>query len=104
MKQMACDVGIPEADIALVQAGMSATVSLEAYPDQILEGVLRTIQPQAELRDDASVFVAEVELDNGAGLLRPGMNGKAYVHAGRRSLGWVLFHEPWRKTRRAMAW
>ncbi len=104
LKQMACDVGIPEADIALVQAGMSATVSLEAYPDQILEGVLRTIQPQAELRDDASVFVAEVELDNGAGLLRPGMNGKAYVHAGRRSLGWVLFHEPWRKTRRAMAW
>lgn len=104
LKQMACEVGVPEADIVLIQAGMPVTVSLEAYPDQVWEGTLRTVQPQAELRDDTSVFVAEVELDNGAGLLRPGMNGKAYVHAGRRSLGWVLFHEPWRKVRRALAW
>jgi RND family efflux transporter MFP subunit len=104
LKQMVCDVGVPEADISLVQANMLVTVRLEAYPDQELEGTLRTVHPQAELRDDTSVFVAEVELDNEAGLLRPGMNGKAFVHAGRRSLGWVLFHEPWRKVRRALAW
>jgi hypothetical protein len=104
LAHMVCDLGIPEADIALVQAGMPVTVSLEAYPDELLAGFLRTIQPQAELRDEASVFVAEVNLENAASLLRPGMNGTAYVHVGHRALGWVLFHEPWLKLRRALVW
>ncbi len=56
---------------------------------------MQVIHPQAELRNEQSVFVADMELENPQGLLRPGMNGSAKVTSGRRSLGWILFHEPW---------
>ena len=104
LERMVCEVSIPEKEIAYVQAGMPAAVHLDACPDRTMEGRLQVIHPQAELRNEESVFVADMELENPQELLRPGMNGSAKVTSGRRSLGWILFHEPWSRVRRALAW
>ena len=52
------------------------------------------IHPRAELRDDENVFVAEVQLANADGSLRPGMRGTARVESERRPLGWILLRRP----------
>lgn len=104
LDRMVCEVSVPEKEIAHVQAGMPALVHLDACPGQTIEGALQEIHPQAELHNEQSVFVADMELVNPQGLLRPGMNGSAKVTSGRRSLGWILFHEPWSRVRRAVAW
>jgi RND family efflux transporter MFP subunit len=104
LEKMLCEVSIPEKDIAHVQTGMPVTVSLDACPDQAIDGAIQRTHPRAELRDNESVFVADMELDNSPGQLRPGMNGSAKVSTGYRSLGWILFHEPWSRVRRMLAW
>jgi multidrug efflux pump subunit AcrA (membrane-fusion protein) len=101
---MVAEIYVPEAEIAHMQTGMDVSVELDGFPDEEIQGTIERVHPRAEVVDDESVFVAELKLDNPDGALRPGMNGDARVESGRRSLGWVLFHKPWRSLRRALAW
>ena len=104
LEKMLVEINIPEKNISHVETGMPVTLSLDACPDQTMDGVLQRVHPRAELRDNESVFVADMEVDNPQGELRPGMNGTAKVDTGHRSAGWILFHEPWSRVRRSMAW
>jgi RND family efflux transporter MFP subunit len=104
LETMLVEVNVPEEEIARVRREMSVNVMLNAFPDQPILGVLERIHPQAELRDNDSVFVADLTLDNPDGRLRPGMNGWAKVTGDRKSLGWILFHKPWSTVRRTLAW
>lgn len=104
LDQMSIEVNVPEEDIAFVDQGMEVVVALDSFPGDQIKGTLHQIHPQAEIRDKESVFVAEFELENSDGRLRPGMNGWANIKGKRRSLGWILFHKPWGSLRRALAW
>ncbi len=102
--KMNVEVNVPEEDVSRVAEGMEVTVRLDALSDETVCGVIERIHPQAELRDKASVFVADFELANSDGRLRPGMNGWASIRGQERSLAWILFHKPWARFRRALAW
>ena len=94
LETMVVEVCIPEADIRHVHAGMTVRVQLDAVPEDSLEATIRCIHPRAELRDGKNVFVAEADVLNSTGLLRPGMRGSSKVSTGRHLLGWNLFHKP----------
>jgi len=94
LDQMVVEVSIPETDIARVEIGDRIALRLDAYPTRRWTGAIERIHPRSEIIDDASVFVAEVHLDNPDGLLRPGMKGRARISTGWRPLGWKLFHRP----------
>ena len=104
LEKMTVEVDIPEDEISHVERGLQVNVNLNAFPDELIAGIVDRIHPHAELRDRKSVFVAELELDNREGRLRPGMSGWATITSDRRSLGWILFHKPWSSIRRALAW
>jgi RND family efflux transporter MFP subunit len=104
LERMMIEVLIPEQEIAHTQVGMAVNVTLDAFSGDVIEGTLERIHPQAELRDSQSVFVAETELENAHQRLRPGMNGSAQVIGHRHPLGWILFHKPWSRLRRALVW
>ena len=104
LEKMNVEVNVPEEDISFVSQGMMVAVSLDAFADDAITGVIHRIHPQAELRDKESVFVAEFELENDSARLRPGMNGWAEITGQKRSVGWILFHKPWTSMRRALAW
>ncbi len=94
LDQMLVEVAIPEPDIRHIVVGQEVSVVLDAFPGETLTGTLRRIHPRSEVRDESNVFIAEVELSNLQGRLRPGMKGSADITAGRRMLGWILFHRP----------
>lgn len=104
LEKMTVEVDIPEDEMARVRAGMPVHVSLNAFPEEPFVGVVDRIHPHAELRDRKSVFVAELEMDNPDGRLRPGMSGWATVTSDKRSLGWIFFHKPWASIRQTLAW
>ncbi len=104
LDRMLCELSIPEEDVGRIAAGGVVRVRLEARPGAALTGTVRRVHPRAELRGSSSVFVAEVELDNPDGELRPGMNGTARVEAGRGSVAWLAFHKPWARLRRLLEW
>jgi hypothetical protein len=104
LDRLLVEVAVPEDSTGSVATGNKVTIWLDAETGGSRTGTIARIHPRAELKDRANIFVAEVELDNADGTLRPGMRGEGDVAAGRCLLGWRLFHKPWRKLLLRMGW
>jgi multidrug resistance efflux pump len=100
LDKMTVEVMIEESEIALTQVGAAVTLRLDSVPGRVWQGSIEKIHPRAEIHEDDNVFVADVRLGNALGELRPGMKGKASIAGPRRSIGWTLFHKPWRSLQR----
>jgi HlyD family secretion protein len=74
---------VDETDIGKVRPGMSATVSVAAYPNQPFPGEVLKIEPQAVLEQNVTMFAVLVSIDNPDGLLLPGMNAEVDVRIAR---------------------
>ena len=68
-----------ETDIGNVHPGEPANVTVDAYPDRRFGGTVEKIEPQAVVQQNVTMFPVLVNLENGEGLLRPGMNGEVSV-------------------------
>ncbi|MEZ6057247.1 MAG: efflux RND transporter periplasmic adaptor subunit [Planctomycetaceae bacterium] len=104
LDRVTLDVRIPNDEVAHVAEQMTVEVTLEAYPERTWSGTIRRIHPRSETKDRLHFFVAEVELDNPESLLRPGMEGRAYVTTDKHPLGWNLFHRAWYRTLMWSGW
>lgn len=95
LDRMIVEIAIPEREIRYVADGMQVDVRLEAARRDIVSGTIVRVSPRSETRDNESVYIAEVNLDNEDGTLRPGMKGSAKVVSDPHPLGWNLFHHAW---------
>jgi len=68
-----------ESDIGNIHPGQPANVTMDAYPDRRFGGVVEKIEPQAVVQQNVTMFPVLVNLENGEGLLKPGMNGTIAV-------------------------
>jgi multidrug resistance efflux pump len=104
LDRMIVEVAVPESEIAHVNIGQPVHIRLDAYPRRQWTATLDRIQPRAEIRDHANVFVAELSLDNSDELMRPGMKGQAKIAGPRHALAWILFHKAWESAALALGW
>jgi len=76
-----------EKDAASVQKGARAAVTVDARPDRVFQGQVRTIaEVSAPIERDSPVKYCEVKIDIEDGdpdLLKPGMKGEARIVTGR---------------------
>jgi len=70
---------VDETDMGELQAGLSAGVTVEAYPERSFRGVVEKIEPLATVEQNVTMFPVIVSLDNRSGLLRPGMNAEVQI-------------------------
>ena len=70
---------VDETDMGDIQAGLPATVRVEAFPDRTFLGTVQRVEPQAVVEQNVTMFPVIVDLDNRAGLLKPGMNAEVSV-------------------------
>lgn len=70
---------IDETDIGRIRAGMVATLSVEAYPDESFRGEILKIEPQAVVQSNVVMFPVIIGLDNRDRLLKPGMNADVEI-------------------------
>ncbi len=75
---------IDETDIGQVAPGMPATITVDAYPERRFEGAVLTIEPQATVEQNVTMFPALVRIANPGHALMPGMNAEVEIHVGRR--------------------
>ena len=104
LETMVAEIGIPEAEIHYVNHDDSVTLKINSFPFEKWSGEVQQIHPSAEIIGDDTVFVAEVEIDNASGELRPGMEGSAKISTGWSPLGWNLFHSAWESLRYWTIW
>jgi len=75
---------VDETDIGKIKPGISATVTVNSYPNQPFNGEVLKIEPQAETSQNVTMFPVLIRIQNQAGLLKPGMNSDVEMHIGRR--------------------
>lgn len=104
LEQMLVEVEIPEEQIHYVSIGARVRVRLDASIQEAIEGELRRVFPQTEVRQERNVFVGRWELANHDGWLRPGMQGKAVVYGPKRPLAWPWIRRLHEAALRAFGW
>ncbi len=75
---------IDETDIGKVRPGMSARVTVAAYPNQPFDGEVAKVEPQAVVEQNVTMFAVLISIQNPEGLLMPGMNAEVEVAVARR--------------------
>lgn len=75
---------VDETDIGKVKAGLTAEVTVEAYPGRTFVGSVEKIEPQATVDQNVTMFPVLVLLDNREGLLRPNMNAEVTIKVANR--------------------
>lgn len=104
LDRLIAEIAIPESDVCNVQTGMATSIRLDAIAGSQHHATLTQIHPRSEIRDQDSVFVAEAFIENQDLALRPGMHGTARIHAGYRSIAWLLCHRPYNALRGLIGW
>jgi multidrug efflux pump subunit AcrA (membrane-fusion protein) len=104
LDRMVVEIAVPEEEVSYVEPAQQVSLRLDAYPHQAWTAEIAKVDPRAEVRDDDNVFIAEFELENPGGMLRPGMKGRTRITAAPRALAWNLFHRPWEKLLQMMGW
>ena len=104
LDRMLVEVAVDQSEVGYVRQDMPVDIKLNAFPFQSWSGTVKCICPSAEIVNDKSVFVAEVEIDNEEIKLKPGMEGTAKIRSDRACLGWSLFHRPWETIRYWTVW
>ncbi|NNF28505.1 MAG: efflux RND transporter periplasmic adaptor subunit [Gemmatimonadetes bacterium] len=84
LDQMKVRTLVDETDVGALRAGMSATVSVEAFPDREFQGEIEKVEPQAVVEQNVTMFPVIVLLENRQGLLKPGMNAEVEVLVSQR--------------------
>jgi HlyD family secretion protein len=75
---------VSETDLGKIQPGMTARVSVEAFPGRTFQGTVTKIEPQAVVEQNVTMFPVLVHLSNQDGALKPGMNAEVIIEVARR--------------------
>jgi RND family efflux transporter MFP subunit len=94
LKSAVVEVAVPERDAPLLQAGETAAVKLDSYPQRTWRSEVSVVSPQAQAGDGVRTFNAEVPVSNADAILRAGMSGRAKISIGWRPSGYVLLRSP----------
>lgn len=70
---------VNETDIGKIAPGQTAVVTVTAFPNQPFQGKVLKIEPQANADQTVTTFAVLIVLDNGNGLLKPGMNADVAI-------------------------
>jgi multidrug resistance efflux pump len=85
---------VEENDIDEISVGLPGEVILTSHPTRQIPFVVNNIASVLQSEQGLGVvFKTEGALKGEYDFLRPGMEGIARVAIGRRSLGWILFHD-----------
>ena len=79
LTKMKVVASIDEADIGDARPGQAATFTVDAYPDRTFDATLTELRSAAKLVQNVVTYEAVLQVDNVAGLLRPGMTASVKV-------------------------
>ena len=88
------EVAVPERDASLLAAGQKVDVKVNSYPYRTFPGTVVHLGAAVREEGEERFVIAEARVENAAGLLRPGMLGKAKVSTGPQRLLRVLLRKP----------
>ena len=104
LEHLDVEVFVSDAEVRYVETGMHAKIRLGAFPFETWTGKIERIAPAAEIRNENSVFIATLSIENLDGRLRPGMTGSAKISTLWRPIAWNWLHQPISRCLRWVGW
>jgi HlyD family secretion protein len=84
LRAMQVHTSVPEADVGKLKAGMKATFTVDAFPDEKWKGTVREIRNASQINQNVVTYDAVVDVENRDARLRPGMTATvSFVYAER---------------------
>jgi HlyD family secretion protein len=79
LRSMELRVDVDEADVSLVEAGQQARFTVDAHPDRSFPATVTKVLFAPETTEGVVTYEAQLTVDNGELLLRPGMTATAEI-------------------------
>jgi hypothetical protein len=93
-RQLLLRIQVPEREIGDVRAGHPVRLKTRTFPDRVFHGVVSKIGGESEQDQyGQATYRVELTIENGEGLLRPGMTAFARIDFDRRMVGSILVHK-----------
>ncbi len=84
LTKMELQVDVDEADVGQVQAGQSATFTVDAYPDRAFPARITQVRYGSQTVEGVVTYKTVLTVDNSELLLRPGMTATAVITVQKR--------------------
>src|SRR5690606_28962315 len=84
LSKMKIELAVDEADIGQVQPGQRVTFTADAFADRQFEGVVDQVRLAATNTSNVVTYPVVVTVDNGDGILLPGLTVNAEIEVSRR--------------------
>jgi HlyD family secretion protein len=84
LTKMQVDTNVSEADIGSVAVGQAATFTVDAYPGQVMRGVVREIRSAPIVAQNVANYNAVIAVDNPEQKLKPGMTATVSILVAQR--------------------
>ena len=82
LRKMQVDTSVAEADVGKIQDGMTATFTVDAYPNERFTGTVRQVRNAAQIVQNVVTYDAVIDVANPDLKLRPGMTANAtFIYA-----------------------
>ena len=104
LEKMTVQVQLTTEDLGEIEVDDAATVRIDSAYGEAWRSTLSRIDPRAAVIDNEVRFVADMEVENRENRLRPGMKGSVRIDAGRKSIGWLIFHRPYTWLMKYLVW
>ena len=85
--KMQVHAAVSEADVGRLEAGMPASFTVDAYPDEKFQGTIRQIRDAPQTLQNVVTYDAVVDVENPNHRLRPGMTANVtFIYAERKGV------------------
>ena len=81
LSKMQIEASISEADIGYIRPEMNATFTVDAYPNDKFEGVIRQVRLSPTEESNVVMYTVIIEIDNSSRKLLPGMTASVIIKA-----------------------
>ncbi len=79
LSEITVDASVVESDVAGLEAGDTARFTVDAYPDDPVEGVVRQLRLKPTEQNNIVSYTAVIEAENPNGMLIPGMTANLQI-------------------------
>ena len=90
LSKMQIETSVSEADIGVIQEGQAVTFTVDAYPTQTFEGVVRQIRLSPTTTSNVVVYTVVIDVDNSDLRLMPGMTAFVTIIVSERFAVWKV--------------
>lgn len=84
LKAMELHVSMDEADVGMVEAGQTATFTVDAWSGREFSAEVLKVHLYPAVENNVVTYTTVLSVDNSEGLLKPGMTATATIETGRR--------------------